>query len=153
MNREEDLHKMLKKYRECGAAPEPKVVFPLPQLLTKKSKKYARLDWEIRRAVLARERCTCQRCHATPPLSELHVHHKSYDSERLDYLDNYELLCSKCHMEVHHLEGVYHPTPLVDPRLFELGWKIKKAKKKRIIERVHQLQSTSPSPPTSQAIL
>ena len=119
---------LISKYRgPPEPKPEPRVVIPQQPPLPEKTRKKIKYpsNWgEIRNAVLERERFTCQRCRATPPPSALHVHHKSYDLEKINYLNNYELLCDECHLfEAHELEEIQIPRPLFDPKLFKDYWK------------------------------
>jgi len=87
---------------------------------------------DIRNCVLRKYNNTCQRCgRRFNDTSKLHVHHKSYDSEKEKRLENYVLLCGRCHMDLHGLSPTpMKPKPLFDSRKFIVGEKIKKAKEK-----------------------
>lgn len=55
---------------------------------------------DLRRKVLARDQCTCQRCGRRRPPSQMHVDHIT---PRMmggpDTLDNLQALCAKCNLE------------------------------------------------------
>jgi len=80
---------------------------------------------DIRNCVLRKYNNTCQRCgRRFNDTSKLHVHHKSYDPEKEKRLENYTLLCGRCHMELHDLPFTpMKPEPLFDPKKFNTGEK------------------------------
>lgn len=82
---------------------------------------------DVRNCVLRKYNNTCQECgRRLSDTSQLHVHHKSYDPEDEKRLENYELLCTKCHMKRHDLVDLSKPKSLIDPKIFEVGRKIKR---------------------------